>query len=321
MPRKSFGRSTAVLLAGLLAFALTGALVGGCTKAPEEAEPTPSPEPAQAPAPSSAPPPAAAPAASMARFSGTIDASGYHPPAGASVLWQRPGFPTVTKRLNSGISWNGQNAGDDAGYFGRYAEGDTSVRGAQIAAIGSEQKGGEASSILAVLLGRPPSNQELFDFAISNSPGSPMNCASWVAIIGAPRDGCQDTSGGGGGDDRLRARPNTPPGCCGRDQSQWCIVNDPVRDARRRPGEHWIEPVRDPVRGRMACNMIKAEGGTPPVTPPPVTPPPVTPPPVTPPPVTPPPVTPPPQTRDTCYLVRVPPVGDATLTKVACPPQ
>jgi hypothetical protein len=275
---------------------LLALVMGSCTKAPEDTSET-----------SSVPSPAAnvdvaaqqgpAPAAAQGPFAGTIDESGYHPPAGASVQWKRPGAATVTKSLNPAISWNGQSAGNDAGYFGRYAGGDPSVRGAQIAAIGSEQKGGEASDILTQLLGRPPSNQELYDFATSNSPGAPMGCSHWVQFTGAPRPGCVDTGPGGSGRDKLRPRPTDPLGCCPRDL--WCTVNDPVRDVNRKKDEHWIEPVNDPVRGRMACNLVKSgstDTGTPTVTPT---------------------VTP---EKPNCWLLRVPQSGQPTLTKVTCPP-
>lgn len=188
------------------------------------------------------------------RIAGKVDASGYTPPQGASVIWNRPGSPTIIKRLNTSVSWSGQNAGDDTGYFGRYAEGDVSVRGAQIAAIGSEQKGGEASAILTVLLGRAPSNQELYDFAIANSPSAPMGCSAWTAHLGVEREGCKDVSSGGG-NDRLRSQPISPQGCCS--VSIPCWVNDPIRDPNRKTGEKWLEAVRTPSGGRRGCNLIK----------------------------------------------------------------
>ena len=80
MPRKS----TALLLSWLLVFALAG----GCARAPEEEPAEPAPSPAEGVAPSPA-------AAGAPRFAGTIDASGYHPPDGASVIWRRPNMQST----------------------------------------------------------------------------------------------------------------------------------------------------------------------------------------------------------------------------------
>lgn len=238
-------------------------------------------------------------------YAGTINDQGYYPPDNVQVVWKRPGSATVFKTLNRGIPWSGSNAGDDAGYFGRYANSDTSVRGAQIASIGSEQKGGEASAILTVLLGRPPSNQELYDFAIANSPSSVMGCSAWVSITGTARVGCTDT-GSGGGTSGLRKQPVNPIGCCSKTLP--CEVDDPVRDRLRKVGERWVEPVETSIGGRRGCNLIKV--GEEIVTPTPS---------VTPTPVPTPTPTPAPSAQDRCWLLRMREDGSAILSSIPCP--
>lgn len=133
------------------------------------------------------------------RYRGTIDAQGYHPPANVTVTWRRPGAPDVVKRLNPGAAWAG-GGGDTAGYLARYAEGDSSMLGRQITAIGAEQLGGRAYVILRELyrdagLAFDPCPtadkrcQAVFDMAIANFT-APAEWCDAAAILGRPDPIC-----------------------------------------------------------------------------------------------------------------------------------
>lgn len=84
-------------------------------------------------------------------FAGTINPSGYYPPAGVTVTWRVGSEPDVTKRLDLSVTFT--SLGDFQGFICRYAECDSSVVGRQIVPyVTSEHGGGEGYAILQELM-------------------------------------------------------------------------------------------------------------------------------------------------------------------------
>jgi hypothetical protein len=125
--------------------------------------------------------------AEVQRYQGSIDEVGYHPPANVwitwSLGWSNPEFPAVRKRLTPAVAYT---RGDDASYFGRYAEGDANgVRGKAMVPCRDHDACGMAAVILHDLMSRWPTEQETKDFAVSNF-AEPATCADGIGILGYP---------------------------------------------------------------------------------------------------------------------------------------
>lgn len=198
-----------------------------------------------------------------AGLTGTLDASGYHPPASATVYWRTFSGADIQRRLNPAVPWSGSNA-DDLGYLGRYAEGRRDVLGRFIASQGVETQGGAAYSILAAIFAdagiqRVPSAQEVLDFGIVHGAIRQLGCADFARLVGRADPGCKDAPHGSG----LRPQPTSPVGCC--KTSLPCQVEAPGRKL----GEVWVEPVLTPQGGRRGCTLINILGEEPPPPPPP----------------------------------------------------
>lgn len=122
-----------------------------------------------------------------AALRGRITARGYEPPDGVDVRWRtREGF-IVTKRLNRSIRWTGT----DETYFGRYAEGDSTVK--ELQARPAEMIGDRAWHIVRDIyaqygLPAPPSvGQEVWDFSIVEL-GRPAKCEDYARYLNVPRE-------------------------------------------------------------------------------------------------------------------------------------
>ncbi len=130
----------------------------------------------------------------LANLRGSIGPDGYVPPANVMVTWRRPGAPDISHPLSRGFRWT-----DDASFRLRYGGGDPETIGRQITAIGSEQLGGRAFLILKELyaqagLHRIPKEigQEVWDFAIAEGSGRPMDWCDYKRFTGKPDPICGD---------------------------------------------------------------------------------------------------------------------------------
>lgn len=237
-------KKNAVTLGGLLL------LTAGCISGLPHSSPSPSLQRVEA-------------AMVGAGLSGTLDASGYHPPAGATVYWRTFTGADIQRHLNPVVEWSGSNA-DDLGYLGRYAEGRRDVLGRYIASQGVETKGGAAYSILATLfadagISRVPTDEEVLDFGIVHGAVRQLGCQDFLRLVGRADPGCKDVPRG----TSLRLQPTDPPGCC--KTSLPCQVEQ----VGRKLGEVWVEPVLTPQGGRKGCTLINILGEEPPPPPPP----------------------------------------------------
>lgn len=114
-------------------------------------------------------------------FKGTIDATGYTPPAGVSVFWSNG----AVKFLDPSKPFAGWHDSD----IPRYGGGDQSLAPHHPSAVGVEQRGGEAFAILVHLfeqagVGRQPNEQETSDFAVVHGGRRVLTRADWRALAG-----------------------------------------------------------------------------------------------------------------------------------------